>query len=215
MYLYRINGLLFIHNGMIVGDTMHEQFLYYWLMWIIFIVIYFFMDKGRKRSYLMAWILLMIACTNVYFEIDTIQISLIFFLLLIGAIIFYSSDSVSTYKIVVTFTIMVGYVSLLMWEKITPVWFFMPSYFIIPVLLVITVMFLITSFYDQITVVLTSLVFGQLFFEGILISYRLHDVIGNKSFFIHVSITILFLIFIKFTQIVVDKITNVFLRYLV
>src|SRR5699024_9948105 len=109
---------------------MHEQFLYFWLMWITFIIIYFFMDIGRKRSYLNILLLIVISCTNIYIRIDSIQMSLSFLLLLIGVIIFYAYYSISTYTIFVTFTIMVGYVSLLLWKKVTPVWFFMPSYFI-------------------------------------------------------------------------------------
>lgn len=192
---------------------MYEQFLYFWLMWIIFIIVTFFMQTNRKRTFLMIWILLMITSTNLYISVQSIQISFNFILLFVGTIIFYVYNSFSAYKMILTFTIMIGYVSILIWQKITPIWFFMPSYFMIPVLIVILILLLIPNFYEQLPIGIMGIVFGQFLFEWIIISYRLHDVIGNKSFFIHVCFIILFLIFVRATQITVNKMMNVIRRY--
>jgi len=104
---------------------------------------------------------------------------------------------------------MIGYISILLWKKITPVWFFMPSYFMIPVITVILIFLLVQSFDKQVIVALVGIAFGQLIYGLIIISYRLHNVIGEHSFFIHLSLTVLFLIFIQFIQQSILKISAV------
>lgn len=194
---------------------MYEEFLYYWLIWIIFIIVYFFMKNGMKRSLFLFWILLTIIATNIFININSTSVSMAFILLLCGAIIFYVTNSFSIYKMIATFSIMIGYVSLLMWKKITPIWFFMPSYFMIPVLSVVVITFLLHDHYAQITAALVGITFGQLIYELIIISYQLNTIIGERVFFIHISITILFLILIQFIQLCLFKVSNKIRSYLV
>jgi|SRR5690625_2274243 len=187
---------------------MNEHFLYYWSMWMIFIIIYFFMPQNKNRSILIAWVLLLILCTDQYILIDGIQYSVAFFLLIVGAIVFYVYRSVSMYQIMVTFIVMIAYIAILMWKKITPVWFFMPSYFMIAVMSVMLILFLMYSFYGQLSVALVGLSFGHFIYELLMMSYKLHVFVGERIFFIHVSLTILLLFFIHFTQIIISKITK-------
>lgn len=194
---------------------MYEEFLTYWLIWIIFIIVYFFMKNGMKRSLFLFWILLTIIATNIFININSTSVSMAFILLLCGAIIFYVTNSFSIYKMIATFSIMIGYVSLLMWKKITPIWFFMPSYFMIPVLSVVVITFLLHDHYAQITAALVGITFGQLIYELIIISYQLNTIIGERVFFIHISITILFLILIQFIQLCLFKVSNKIRSYLV
>lgn len=194
---------------------MYEEFLTYWLIWIIFIIVYFFMKNGMKRSLFLFWILLTIIATNIFININSTSVSMTFILLLCGAIIFYVTNSFSIYKMIATFSIMIGYVSLLMWKKITPIWFFMPSYFMIPVLSVVVITFLLHDHYAQITAALVGITFGQLIYELIIISYQLNTIIGERVFFIHISITILFLILIQFIQLCLFKVSNKIRSYLV
>ena len=194
---------------------MYEEFLTYWLIWIIFIIVYFFMKNGMKRSLFLFWILLTIIATNIFININSTSVSMAFILLLCGAIIFYVTNSFSIYKMIATFSIMIGYVSLLMWKKITPIWFFMPSYFMIPVLSVVVITFLLHDHYAQITAALVGITFGQFIYELIIISYQLNTIIGERVFFIHISITILFLILIQFIQLCLFKVSNKIRSYLV
>ncbi len=194
---------------------MNEEFLFYWLMWIIFIIVYFFMDTGRKRTLFLFWILITIITTNMSLNINGVSVSIAFLCFLLSVIIFYVTDVFSIYKMIATFPIMIGYVSLLMWKKITPIWFFMPSYFMIPVLSVVVVSFLLPKQYEQITAALVGITFGQLIYEMIVISYRLNNIIGEHTFFIHISITILLLIIIQFIQTCLFTISNKFRRNVV
>ena len=194
---------------------MNEEFLFYWLMWIIFIIVYFFMDTGRKRTLFLYWILITIITTNMSLNINGVSVSIAFLCFLLSVIIFYVTDVFSIYKMIATFPIMIGYVSLLMWKKITPIWFFMPSYFMIPVLSVVVISFLLQKQYEQITAALVGITFGQLIYEMIVMSYRLNNIIGEHIFFIHISITILLLIIIHFIQTCLFTISNKFRRNVV
>lgn len=185
---------------------MYEQFLYFWLIWIFFIIIAFFMGESKKRSFLLFWILLMLFISRLYLTVGSIEISCTFILLIIGAIILFVQQF-SLYTLVVTFSLMIGYVALLIWEKITPIWFFMPSFLIIPIIIVMLVTILVQPFYTQVTIALVSASFGQLIFEFLLIVYRLHDIIGEEVFLIHVSLIVLMLIFIRFIHSIVDKLS--------
>src|SRR5690625_2280434 len=189
---------------------MYEQFLFYWLLWILFILVYFFMDKGKKRSFFISLILILIICSNVSLKYSDLVISLSFLLILAVSIFFYVSNPLTLYKTIVAFILMLGYVSLLIWEKITPIWFFMPSFFIIPVLSVLITIILVREFYEQIAVALVGITFGQLIYELILISYNLHNVIGETIFFIHTCFVILFLVTIHAIQASIIKFSELF-----
>ncbi|MEI3610802.1 YphA family membrane protein [Pseudogracilibacillus sp. SO30301A] len=194
---------------------MNEEFLFYWLMWVFFIIVYFFMETGRKRTLFLFWILITIITTNMFLNINGVSVSIAFLCFLLSVIIFYVTDVFSIYKMIATFPIMIGYVSLLMWKKITPIWFFMPSYFMIPILSVVVISFLLQKHYEQITAALVGISFGQLIYEMIVISYRLNNIIGEQVFFIHISITILLLIIIQFFQTCLFMILNKFRRNIV
>ena len=194
--------------------NLYEQFLYYWLLWIIFIIVAFFMETSRRRLFFMLWILTVIICSPYYIAFNKMDVSLAFFVTLIGAIIFFAFETITLYKFFVTFTVMISYVSLLIWEKITPIWFFMPSYLMIPFITVIIILLLSRRFYEQLTVALVGFAFGHFVYDLLLISYNLHDVIGDETFFIHVSIIVLFLTIMKFFHFIFYKFARIFERKL-
>src|SRR5690625_6404917 len=103
---------------------MYELFLTYWFSWILYIFMLFLIKKSKVRSLLFIWILLVLVTFPMYITIDTLQISICLVLLLTGAIIFYVQEKVTVYRLIVTFTISIGYTGILIWENITPVWFF-------------------------------------------------------------------------------------------
>jgi len=193
---------------------MYEHFLYFWLTWILFINVYFFMEKSKKRSFFMGWILLILICTNEWIQWNGISISLSFLFLLAGANIFYAINSYTMLRLLATFSVMISYASLLIWEKITPVWFFMPSYFMNPILTAILIIFLVDGLYARLQIALAGVAFGQLVYELILISYRLHHVIGETALFIHISLVLLFLILMHFIQLCLQKISHAWRKIL-
>lgn len=172
---------------------MYEQFLIYWFSWIIFIIIVFFMNRSTFRSFLIIWVLLVLITFPIFVMIKNIQISICLVLLISGAIIFYVREKVTIYRLIVTFTIFIGYTGILFWKNITPVWFFMPSFIIISILIVSLMIVLLKQLHEQISVVLLGVLFGHVFYDLLLIDYSLHNQIGNNAYLV-ICLTILILI---------------------
>src|SRR5690625_1028996 len=171
------------------------DFLTYWFSWILFIIIVFFMNKSKLRSSLIIWLLLVLITFPMFVTVKTLQISICLGLLISGAIIFYVQEKVSIYRLIVTFTISIGYTGILIWEHITPVWFFMPSFIIISILLVSVMIVLFRQLHEQISVVLVGGLFGHVLYDLLLIGYSLHNVVGNNAYIV-ICLTVLLLIVI-------------------
>jgi len=178
---------------------MYELFLTYWFSWILYIVIVFFMKKSKFRSLLVIWLLLVLVTFPMYIAIDTLQISICLVLLLTGAIIFYVQEKVTVYRLIVTFTISIGYTGILIWENITPVWFFMPPFFMIAILLVCINIVMMKQMYEQIAAVLVGVLFGHILYDLLLIGYSLQYKIGNNAYLV-ICLTILMLMFIHMVK---------------
>lgn len=93
-----------------------------------------------------------------------------------------------------TFTLMICYVALLMWEKIAPIWYIVSSTILIPFLISFIIILLVNALLEQIAIALVGLSIGQLVFGLILMSYQLHHVVAETHFFINLNISILFII---------------------
>jgi|SRR5690625_1560702 len=191
---------------------MYEQFLFYWFIWIIFIIVAFFMEKGKHRSFLLFWILSILLFSSFTVQINELKINSAVIILIIGAIIFYVQCNLKFLFFLATFNVMICYVALLIWEKITPIWFFMPSYMQIPFMMVIMITIVLDIFYEQIAVTLLGFTLGQLLFELILFAYGLNDIVGAEIYFIHLSVIVLFLITLRYIHLIIHKCTTVVKR---
>src|SRR5699024_10187995 len=112
---------------------MFEQFLMYWLLWLLFIIIFFFMDKSIKRTMLTIWLLFIITFYSTYMNIHIAQVSLLMIIIIFGAFIYLSEAPFSFLPLFKVFTIMIFYCGILLWQVVAPVWFFLSGYFMIPV----------------------------------------------------------------------------------
>lgn len=193
---------------------MFDTFLYYWLLWIIFIMIAFFMENSRKRLFFLIWILTIMISSPYYITLFTIRISIAFCFLIIGAIIFFALKTNKIYHFFATFTCMLVYISLLIWENVSPVWYFMPSYIMIPFVVVVIILFIVRPFYDRLSISFIGISLGQLIYELILISYNLYDVIDNDTVVIYMSIVVFFITMMNLFEIVIQKILQLFARKL-
>ena len=193
---------------------MYEQFLYYWLLWIIFIIVTFFIHQSKQRSYILFWLLVIIISSPYQITVQTMQVSIVFFVMFFGSIVLFSFKSISFYRLFGTFTVMICYISLLLWEIITPVWFFMPSYFIITFIIVLLVHLLFHTLYEQVTVSLLGLALGQLMYELIVFSYHLNDEIGSEQFIIQVSFILLFQMLIYAFQSIIEQLSRMITHFL-
>src|SRR5690625_1107536 len=116
---------------------MFELFFTYWFSWILFIIIMFFVEKNQLRFLLIVSLLLMLILFPIKVTIFTTHVYIVSFVMLGFAIILFVNEKVTFYRIMTTFTMVLGYIGLLFWEKISPIWFFMPSFIIVSIMIVL------------------------------------------------------------------------------
>lgn len=194
---FRLKNPAFNHNGYKVGERMLEQFLMYWLLWIIFIVVTFFMEKNSKRYVLTSWILFIICFSSLYITISEIELSVALLIILFGSFIYLVEVSFSMLQLTRAITVMISYCSLLIWEMLSPVWFFIPAYFLIPVILIFLTFILSHPLQQTYAFMLLGITLGQVLFDLLLSMYQLNQQIGMTSYFIYISLTTLLLISIR------------------
>lgn len=192
-----------------------EQLLYFWFAWMLIIIVTFFIESSKKRNLLLLWIFSILMMTNVFIYVDTIVISLAFFLTFFGAILFYVHLYFSLYRFLVTFCIITCYVSLLVWEIITPVWFFIPSVLLIPIIITCVTSFLIDPLPEQVATILLGLTVGHIVFEVILFTYHLHEGLGGYEFFVHLTLTVVLTLTFKIIFYVARQSVVLLKRYIV
>lgn len=182
---------------------MNEQFLFYWLSWLLVIIVFFFMNQSKTKSFFLFTLFLVIIFINdtvTIFPYQTISIS--FVILTVFALIYFVSTSLNIYDLFATLTISVAYTALLLWAKVAPIWFVIHPYLLVPILIYI----FISSLYDQLTKqvvsVSLSLTIGHYIYGVILFQYQLKSNV-NESFFIYLYITILLLILSQLMAVII------------
>lgn len=176
---------------------MFEQFLMYWLLWLLFIIIFFFMEHSKKRTMLTIWLLFIIMFSSTYINIHIAQVSLSMIIIVIGSFIYMSEAPFSFLPLFKAFTIMIFYCGLLLWQVIAPVWFFLSGYFMIPVLVVFLLILLSRQLKNVYAYALLGISLGQFLFDILLHNYLFQEKIGTTAFFIQITLVILLVIAIR------------------
>src|SRR5699024_3051029 len=100
------------------------------------IIIFFFMEKSKKRTMLTIWLLFIITFSSTYMNIHIAQVSLSMIIIIFGAFIYLSEAPFSFLPLFKAFTIMIFYCGLLLCQVVATVWFFLFVFFIITFLVV-------------------------------------------------------------------------------
>ena len=179
---------------------MDELVLFYYLSWLLCILIYFFMQISSIRTSLFLYTLLFINISPFFITVSSTQVSLSFIILVFGTIILFGFTIFRTYEWIVAFICMISYVALLLWDKISPVLFFMPSKLIISSLLVLILCLLLKPFTHKIAIAFVGLTLGQFVYESILIGYGLHGTIGDYRYINYILVTILLIVLVESVQ---------------
>lgn len=174
---------------------MNDTVLFYWFLWLFFIIIYFFLDKSNVRLFLIVWVLLMIVFRLYAFEaIFSVNLSYSFIILFVGSFLFFSIYSYSVYEYAFTFTLMIGYMALLIWEKVTPIWFFISSPFVIAIIVGLLAFYFIEPISKQIAIVIFSMTIGYTLVHITLLSYNWKIIKLEDPLYHMLSISIIFLL---------------------
>src|SRR5690625_840655 len=179
---------------------MFELFLTYWFSWILFIIIMFFVEKNQLRFLFLVRLLLMLILFPIKVTIFSTQVYIVSFVMLGFAIILFVYEKVTFYRIMTTFTMVLGYIGLLFWEKISPIWFFIPSFIIVSMVLVMMSILLQKQFIQQFTSIFLSVLFAQLLYDIFLKVYYLNNVLTNDAILIIVTSSILLIVMYVFRE---------------
>src|SRR5690625_3560107 len=107
---------------------MMDGVLFHWISWIFCVIILFFMEKGKRRTYFSYWVLSSIILVNQFITVDTYTVSLSFIIILLGSFLGLASLNTPLYHLIVSFIMMIGYAGVLLIEKNAPIWIFGPRY---------------------------------------------------------------------------------------
>ncbi|MFZ3578178.1 YphA family membrane protein [Virgibacillus sp. DJP39] len=163
---------------------MTNGLLFYWLSWLLWIYITFLMKKGKSRTLLGLWILLIIAFSDVYLTIMGFKFTISFVLLALGAMFMFSKSSYLYYHLFCSLTIMVLYLTIRLWENYFPLWVMISKTFVSPFIIVLIVILIIPKgFYDRVYTALLGVSGGELVYSFILSSYSINESIGGYVFF--------------------------------
>lgn len=178
---------------MIGVNSMNDLFLFYWLGWLLILITYFFIE--RNKYFYLSVLFIVMSSFKIYITwFDSLTMNLAFLCLLISSFFYYGKLPFSMKRNFISFTILFGYVALLFWKKIAPVWFVVDPMISIPFIISLLVIGLYKGLENQIAIVSLSLTIGQLLFIIILNSYYLYENLAERSFFIMFFIQILLLI---------------------
>ncbi|MUK87256.1 hypothetical protein GMD78_02420 [Ornithinibacillus sp. L9] len=186
---------------------------FYWFSWIIWVVVTFFMNKTKKRTFISCWILLSITTSNVYVTVYQYDMSLTFVSILMGGFFLFSYIPRTTYHLFCAFTMMIGYSSILIWEGQAPIWLFMPRYILIPLIAILMVCLLAKGLYPRIAIILVGICSGELLYCHMLSDYYISKVIGEMVFFDTLLIILFGLICIEAIQTLKQNLVSIVQNY--
>ncbi|HEX6593450.1 MAG TPA: hypothetical protein VF095_02555 [Bacillota bacterium] len=187
---------------------MIEGVIFYWFSWIFWVLITFFMKKSRRRTYLSFWGLLSIVCSNIYVKFYIFDIHVTLIIVWFGSFILLLTRETILYHFFASFTCMIGYTSILIWEHQAPVWVFGPRLIILSVISMLLVTFVATDFFNQCTIALIGMCTGEVLFNILLGNYYIQDVIGKMAFFDHLYTTLFLLIIVHSYRVVKQWLMN-------
>ncbi|MFD2045877.1 hypothetical protein ACFSTA_13195 [Ornithinibacillus salinisoli] len=173
---------------------------FYWISWTLWVIVTFFMKKNTKRTLLSYWILVSIIVSNAYFTFDYYDISLTFISILIGGFLLFPHISRMVYHMFCTFTMMIGYASILIWEGQAPIWLFMPRFVLIPLICIFMICILVRGLYPRITVALVGICSGEFLYSHMLSNYYISYVVGEMIFFDTLSLILFIIIGIEWIR---------------
>lgn len=185
---------------MVVIVKVESGLIFYWISWMLWVIITFFMEKTNQRLILASWILLILIGSNVYIELFTYSISIAFIFLFIGTLLLTTQSKRLYYSVFSSFTIMIGYIAILIWEKVTPVWFIFPRELFIPFFIFVLLTLFSKRFYHRLAIGLLGVSFAEIFYFFILSDGYVSSIIGKKEFFDHIAILIIFLLLSSLLQ---------------
>src|SRR5699024_5511924 len=194
---------------------MTEGVLFYWFCWIFCVITLFFLGKNKGRNFFFFWIFISIFYLNPYINIVSFYYicSLTFIIFFLGMLVIFSKLINKIYLFIASFTMMIGYVCLLLFEKDSPIWLIGPRMLLISVITSILISFLSKNFYSRLVIGLVGMCSGEILYSIILVNYHMPKPIGEFVFLDTVLLTLFILFILKQFQHVKEWIKIVITKY--
>ncbi|MRH42387.1 hypothetical protein GH741_06785 [Aquibacillus halophilus] len=141
------------------------------------------MKKNTYRIYLALWVLSLIAFSSSELFVGNTKINVSIIVLYIGALLLLASTSSRILNVMRSLCFVFGYVGLLFWEQISPVWLIIPRVIMIPFLGFILLILLTKNNVERIAIWCLGVTTGEVLHSLILNSYGFNDYIGDMAFF--------------------------------
>lgn len=164
--------------------------LFYWVAWISWVISTFFMKKTKLRLNVSACMLILLILTAHSFTIEnlTINIGLLFLLLVGYVIILPKSVFKLLYFYLTTLIITLLYVSFHIFSLIDPIWLLFDAKWMLAIGLVYFVIILQTKIKDRVFVLILGTCHGEILYGLIIGQYHFPIHIGSIVFFDFLSV---------------------------
>ncbi|MRG86416.1 YphA family membrane protein [Salinibacillus xinjiangensis] len=170
-----------------------ENWVFYWLAWLLWIIVYFFEKDHVKRFYYSSGVLMLIIISNMYFISLGIMIYWPLLPNLLLGMFLLSRTKQKLVPMCLTISLSFGYSGLQIWEKLNPLWLFISSSILVVAVSSLLLFIFIDELKDRIAVWMVSTSFGQLLFGLVRKSYGFQETIGDYTYLIDLVLMILLL----------------------
>lgn len=194
-------------------NVLENGLLFFWISWILWVIVTFFMQKNLQRLLFAIYILLLIITSQIYISINEFTLSVSLLLTIVACLIALSKLKRPLYYTFISFTVMIGYMAILIWEKTTPVWMFLPRNLLIPMILLILIICLGGRLRERLTYSMFGICSGEMMYHMMFSNYFLSDVIGNLSFLDLLLVTVGYNIMISVFQYINEKVFSYTSKY--
>lgn len=169
-------------------------FIFYWLSWLLWIITTFFMKKEQLRLFLSTLILLTILGSDIYLSIGNYDLLVSFIALIIISGLLHANFLKPYYHLFGSFTIMIGYTSILLWKQNSFWGILISEFYLIPSICCIIIILMIKGLYSQLVTGIIGISTGEILYGFILSGYHLPAKIGDLDFFVNLYMIVLYLL---------------------
>ncbi|WP_112181192.1 MULTISPECIES: hypothetical protein [Paraliobacillus] len=155
--------------------------LFYWLGWIFWIITTFLMQKGKFRTTLSFFILLIISLSLVKFTILGYEIGLSFCIVVLGSFFLLTRQTRKVYMLFVIILIGFSYAGLRLWEVVSPIWVIIPRMYLYAFIVITLTMLCNRKYLQRYLVCCLAVSFGEVVYIMIVGEIGWNLTIGDSN----------------------------------
>jgi hypothetical protein len=178
-----------------IGGMVLEGIWFYWLAWLGWVVVTFFVKKGRLRTGLAYSLLLFIITAHQVVSIyqSTVSIGFLFMLMSVYLYAARLPNLKLLYAFICTIILTFSFVSFHLFRMFDPVWVIFHPSFMVALILTYLVLILNKNMAERILIFLFGLCHGEVLYSVIMERYSFPYIIGNLAFFDVAALGLLFI----------------------